>query len=104
MHKLNWTLGNNGRGLIDQNGEVHTFNEGEYPTHAHYEKEHNLGATGYFYIGRDGQVDLTYPHRQYDASPECDAAIHTITGADPTLYEPAHYTPADNDAWNFGRD
>lgn len=99
MNVLDWTHGTHGKGIIDEDGHVHTFNEDDYPTHTRYAVAKGVRPSAYFYLAKDGRIDLSKPHPQYDTPQEVDAAIHAIKKADPTLY----YAGEPDETWDFGK-
>lgn len=69
MDRLDWEPGVEGKGLVDEHGNLHTWNEDEYETHNDYILNHNqeVGSPkGYFYIDPDGSVDVSHPSALYD--------------------------------------
>jgi len=96
MH--NWEPGNYGKGITDQNGVVHTWNEDEYPFHHNYISAHpQVGdPRAFFYIAPEGNVRTTYPNRRYDDPHVCDAEMANILKVDPHFTE--HQPSSD---WDF---
>lgn len=97
MNRLNWTPGEHGKGIIDQHGDVHAWNEDEHETHASYMNANPAYVPhAYFYINPEGGIALTMPHKRYDPRQEYDAALQTITDTDPHFHEEA------DSSWQFG--
>jgi formylglycine-generating enzyme required for sulfatase activity len=85
---LSWQPGNHGKGLTDEHGNVHTWNEDEYPFHQNYATEHpEVGnPQSCFYIDKDGAVDVSYPSSLHDGEEHNKRAAEHILKADPALY------------------
>jgi hypothetical protein len=94
---LNWQPGENGKGIVDQDGHVHTWNEEDYEVHGDYLRAFpELQALAYFYITPKGEVDVTMPSRHYGEADKHHAMTELICEADPHLYPDPN--PGD---WDF---
>lgn len=95
MH--NWQPGQYGKGVVDQDGNVHTWNEEDYRFHSDYVNSHpGMDPSAYFYISPHGSIRTTYPNRRYDEAHLCDAAINAILPVDKHFTE---YRPQSD--WDF---
>lgn len=90
-HVLNWDEGTEGKGLVDDHGNVHTWDAEEYGTHQEYMQEHGIeSADEYFWITPNGRVTVS----GIGALNSLQAEI--IQEADPRLH-----CPADEPVWQF---
>lgn len=86
-HQLNWdpTLGVPGKGLVDQEGNVHTWNvdgKDQHPWHGEYAEQNSVGRDGirsWFYIDSAGHLEQ---YSDEDIAPEDFALIPRV---DPRL-------------------
>lgn len=85
-HSLDWQPGRTGKGLVDQYGAVHTFDNDEYPMHSDYEAQHNFWGMPrcYFYINEHGDVTPMPGH--LDVEDELGENKDAIEEADPNLH------------------
>lgn len=94
----NWQPGEQGKGIVDQQGRVHTFNEEDYETHGAYiDSQTNIRPAAFFYIEPDGGIDLTYPSL-YEEPKKHELMLDHICEADPHFHE---YHDPDAE-WSFG--
>jgi hypothetical protein len=93
---LNWQEGEEGKGIVDSQGHVHTWNEDDYAVHRDYlDANQHLGRPlSYFYIFPDGTTEITFPSKRYDGRQAHDTMMGRITDADPHLHE-------GGGTWNF---
>jgi hypothetical protein len=87
MDRINWQPGEQGKGIVDEDGNVHAWNDEDYELHRDYIDEHpDVGSPrGHFYIGPDGAIDVSYPSAGYDI-PGHDLAMEHICEADPHFH------------------
>lgn len=83
---LNWQEGEYGRGLIADDGTVHTFDAEEYYNHADYEKRKGLRGEVYFGIQPDGEVLHAnlgeLPLWAIDVIEDADSHLHVTNSSD----------------------
>lgn len=96
MHRLNWDEGYDGKGLVDQKGNVHTWNDGvDYWFHNNYERENKVKGKVFFYITPEGIVhDGGMPSIKGESRDPKQFA-NQIQTADPRLEVPGDQT------WEF---
>ncbi len=92
---LNWDEGQEGKGVIDNRGNVHTFDQEEYELHRDYMDQHEIHNAQYcFYITPKGEIE------SFDGTwdPSTAGFVEQIQEADPRLHAPGekNYTP-----WRF---
>lgn len=96
MNKITWQPGEYGKGLVDQDGHVHAWNDDEYQIHADYLNEHShISPHAYFYVNPNGGVELTMPHPAYDDPTDVEVMHDLIVPTDP------HFHVAERDQWGF---
>jgi hypothetical protein len=77
-----------GKGIIDKNGDVHTFDSDEYELHSDYLAEHpSVWPSAMFYIDPDGAIDVTFPNKHYGEHAEHAQALDRILEVDPHFHE-----------------
>lgn len=101
MHVLKWHYGRPGKGLVDKDGDIHTwpvFGPDDAPHHTVYQDKNRVNGHFVFQIAPDGGVynDLGYLN-QFRNKSDADVLQH-IMDADPQLH------PAPTDHWMFGDD
>lgn len=101
MHALKWHYGRPGKGLVDKDGNIHTwavFGPDDAPHHTVYQDKNRVDGHFVFQITPDGGVynDLGYLN-QFRNKSDGDVLQH-IMDADPQLH------PAPTDHWMFGDD
>lgn len=84
MDQINWQPGEEGKGLVDEDGHVHAWPLDDYEVHNDYVKENpSIGSPrAYFEIEPSGKVDLIYPSAADDLR-LYDAMAEIIQDADP---------------------
>lgn len=98
MDNLDWQPGEEGKGLVDEHGHIHTWNpDVEYNTHDDYIKNHpHVGSPhGYFQIEPNGKFDVINPSYGYDRA-GWQLMNDYIKDVIPELH------PAEPDSWSFG--
>lgn len=96
MDRLDWQPGEYGKGIVDQDGHIHTWNEDDYETHHDYLQTHPDSGSpkAYFYIDPEGTVDVSMPSIGYDPQ-GYHLMMEYITDADP------HFKAATKNTWSF---
>lgn len=88
MNSINWHPGVFAKGLVDQNDDVHVFDEEEYPYHSSYiDANPGMDAQAYFYVDEEGGIELTYPNPNYDDPEKVSSAMYKIIKADPHFFK-----------------
>src|SRR4051812_12928535 len=97
MDVIDWQPGENGKGIVDQDGNVHAWNDENYELHRDYidTSPNVLHANAYFYINQDGTIEITMPNPIYDGRERHDLMMKHILDADPEFHE------ATGSDWNF---
>lgn len=93
-HVLNWDEGNEGKGLIFDDGRVHTWNEDDYPVHDEYLDDHPElpTPTHYLYISPGGKCNTAWG----SLGP---VETELLSEAHPTLHADVEHGHA---TWEFG--
>jgi hypothetical protein len=93
---LDWDEGHEGRGLIDRQGNVYTFDQEEFPYHADWLREHpDVMPKRYFWIEPDGQCRGSGMGDELDQIDE-----EVLREADPRLY----VIQEEENTWKFDAD
>jgi hypothetical protein len=99
LDKITWNPGNHGKGIVDEDGAVHAWNEDDYELHRDYLAEHpDISPMSYFYIEPTGAIDITHPSKHYGDHEAHDLMQQHIGDADP------HFHPnpdQDSDYFSF---
>jgi hypothetical protein len=98
MDSLNWEPGRAGKGVVDQEGNVHTWDDDDYEVHHDYISQHpNIGGPlSYFYIEPNGEIEITFPSAHVEGQQAHDLMMEHICEVDP------HFHAAKKDAYFFG--
>lgn len=96
MDQIDWQPGEEGKGIVDENGHVHAWNEDDYETHHDFIQEHpHLGSPrAYFYITPKGEIDVSNPSAGYDPRGH-QLMTEYICEVDP------HFIDSPHDRWSF---
>lgn len=99
MNRIDWQPGTYGKGIVDEGGGVHAWDEKEYPYHSLYERSFpEVGRPqAYFYIARDGEISITHPspNPAYGDSGNHNPMMDQILKSDP------HFHAANPSDWKF---
>jgi hypothetical protein len=89
VDRITWQPGESGKGIVDQNGDVHVWNDDDYELHRDYIDTHPDVQHGeaYFYVEPDGGISLTMPNKAYDGQQRYEAMLDIILEADPYFHE-----------------
>jgi hypothetical protein len=97
MDRLNWQPGEEGKGVVDQDGHVHVWNVEDHELHNDYVKANpSIGSPmAYFEVDPHGRFDLISPNAAEDMH-QREAMADLIAEADP------HFrNAAEDEAWTF---
>jgi hypothetical protein len=99
MDRIDWQPGNEGKGIVDEDGHVHAWHDEDYPLHRDYLKAHpSTGSPlAYFYVEPDGMISITHPspNPAYGDPQQHEAMMDLITQAD------HHFYPEEPNDWKF---
>jgi hypothetical protein len=94
---LNWHPGNEGKGVVDHDGNVHTWNDEDYAVHHDYiDQNPSVGSPlSYFYIEPNGEIEITFPSARVEGQEAYDLMMQHICEVDP------HFHAGKKDSWFF---
>lgn len=89
MNSIDWEPGRHAKGIVDEWGDVHVWDEDEYPYHSDYIEAHpEVGdPQGFFYVSETGGIDITYPNPNYDDPDLVNSVLAKIIRADPHFFK-----------------